>query len=257
MKIRGTTLARFGQVRRWLRAVAAVVVLVGIAGGAVAQQPSDLQAQIRRAFDDLLANPTDIRLIYRYAQLQIQAGNYEAAAGALEQMTILAPDQPRVQFELGAIYMRMNAPQTALPYLREALASPNLPDDVRQQAEIYLAEAERRSNRSQLSGDITFGMRWDSNANLVPAGNAVFSRGVVVQSGEAPQSDFAGVVVGRATHVFDFNTNDDTSLVSTLYAYTTRQVNVSISNIRLGEVNWRTTGIVRSCDRASSPNALR
>jgi hypothetical protein len=210
-------------------------VFAGVSVSALAQQGADLQTQIRQAFETLLANPTDIRLIYRYAQLQIQAGNYEAAAGALEQMSILAPDQPRVKFELGALYMRMNAPQTALPYLREALASPNLPDDVRQQAQIYLAEAERRGRRSQLSGDITLGMRWDSNANLVPAGNSVFSRGVVVQGTEAPQSDFAGLFVGRATHVFDFNTNDDTSLVSTFYGYGTRQINVTLSNVLLGE----------------------
>src|SRR5262245_23380273 len=135
--------------------------------------------------------------------------------------------------------MRMNTPQTALPYLREALASPALPDDLRQQAEIYVAEAERRSSRSQFSGDITFGMRWDSNANLGPSGNAIFSRGVIVQGSDTPRSDFAGVIVGRANHIYDFGTNDDTSLVSTLYTYGTRQVNVSISNILLAEL---TTG---------------
>lgn len=216
------------------------MVLIGIAGGAAAQPAADLQAQISRAYDELLANPTNVTLIYRYAQLQISAGNYEAAAGALEQMLILAPDQPRVQFELGALYMRMGAPQTALPYLRQAAASPNLPDEQRQQTAIYIAEAERRGRRSQLSGDVTFGMRYDSNANLVPATNAVFSRGVIVQGQEQPRSDFAGVIVGRATHIFDFNTNDDTALVSTLYGYGTRQVNVDISNVLLGEL---TTGV--------------
>src|SRR5262249_3242154 len=152
--------AQLSQVDEALRRVgAAALFAIIIASGAAAQPAGDLQAQIRRAYEELLANPGNITLIYRYSQLQIQAGNYEAAAGALEQMSILAPDQPRVKFELGALYMRMNAPQTALPYLREAVASPNLPDDLRQQADIYIAEAERRGRRSQFSGDITFGMR--------------------------------------------------------------------------------------------------
>jgi len=228
------------QFRGLQRTVAVFLALISIVGTAAAQPAPDLQARIQRAYEELLANPGSVTLTYRYAQLQIQAGNYEAAAGALEQMLILAPDQPRVQFELGALYMRMGVPQTALPYLREAQASPNLPEELRQQTEIYLAEAERRSSRSQLSGDITFGMRYDSNANLGPSSNAIFSRGVVVQGADTPQSDFAGVIVGRATHIFDFQTNDDTQLVSTLYTYGTRQVNVSISDILLGEL---TSGI--------------
>ena len=54
-----------------------------------------------------------------------------------------------------------------------------------------------------------------------------------------PQSDWAGVAIGRATHIYDFNTNDDTAWVSTLYGYGTRQINLTSENISFGEI---TTG---------------
>ncbi len=220
----------------WLQILAATAMTVSIAETAIAQPSSDLQTQIRQTYEQLLSDPGNVALTYRYAQMQIQAGNFEAAAGALEQFLILNPNQPQLKFELGALYVRMGSPQTALPYLREAAAAPDLPAELRPQVEAYLAEAERRTRRSQLSGDVTIGMRFDSNANLVPASNQLYSRGIQVPSSVGPRSDFAGIFIGRANHVWDFGNNDETALVSTAYAYGTRQINVDTSNIALVEI---------------------
>lgn len=223
----------------WLQRTVLIAGAVMAAQTAVAQPSSELQTQIRQTYEEVMRNPGNVALTYRYAQLQIQAGNYEAAAGALEQFLLLNPNQPQLKFELGALYVRMGSPQTAIPYLRDAVAAPDLPAELRPQAEAYLADAERRTRRSQLSGDITIGMRFDSNANLVPASNQLYSRGIQVPSTAGPRSDFAGIFIGRANHVWDFGTNDETALVTTAYAYGTRQVNVSSSNLGLVEI---TTG---------------
>ncbi len=222
-------------------AAAAVVggIILSSAPLPVGAQPTpELQSQIQNAFQQLLRDPGNVELTYRYAQLQVQAGNFEAAAGALERLLLLQPNDPRLKVELGVLYLRMGSTQAALTYLREAAAEPNLPPEVSERLEIYMREAERRTRRHQFYGEITIGMRYDSNANLATSSGLNLPPGVVATV-PGPRSDWAGIAIARATHIFDFNTNDNTAWVSTLSGYGTRQVTLGTENITFGEM---TTG---------------
>ena len=58
------------------------IFLLAVSPPATAQSTPELQSQIEDAFRQLLRDPGNVALTYRYAQLQMQAENYEAAAGA-------------------------------------------------------------------------------------------------------------------------------------------------------------------------------
>lgn len=213
------------------------VALVATHAQAMAQSGApELQSEIRSAFQQLFLDPGNPELTYGYGQLQVRAGNYEAAVAALERLLLLNPNQPRLKYELGVLYFRMGSYQMARVYLMQADADPNVPPEVRERIRTFMAEAERRTSRHQFVGSITLGMRGQSNANLAANARQVQASGVTINSPNRPRSDFSGIVIGRVTHIYDFQTNDGTTWVTNALFYGTRHVSVSSSNVLLGEM---------------------
>src|SRR5260370_17526436 len=97
----------------------------------------------------------------------------EGVISALERMLLINPDLARVRLELGVLYYRLGSYEVARTYLDTALKSPSLPADVRGKAQEYLAEIESKAKPSSLGGEVFFGWRYQSNANLGPAGSSV------------------------------------------------------------------------------------
>src|ERR1700678_1669440 len=107
--------------RSFLTILAAGILLSGVAvEGALAQSAGlnpagqntsdpDLQARIDAAFKQVLADPANIDLAYKYAGLLIQAGSYEPAAGVLERILVVDSKQPVVRLELGVLYFRLGS----------------------------------------------------------------------------------------------------------------------------------------------------
>src|SRR5260370_16910780 len=96
----------------------------------------------------------------------------EGVISALERMLLSNPDLLRVRLELCVLYYRLGSYEVARTYLDTALKSPSLPADVRGKAQEYLAEIESKAKPSSLGGEVFFGWRYQSNANLGPAGSS-------------------------------------------------------------------------------------
>ncbi|MGE0736080.1 MAG: tetratricopeptide repeat protein [Alphaproteobacteria bacterium] len=203
--------------------------------GARADIASD--AELKRTFDELQRRPGDINLNYKYAQQLVKSGDYEGAIAVLEGLLLINPEQPRLRLEIGVLYMRLNSFPAAKTYLRRALQSPNLPPEVRVRIEAYLAEIEKRGARSYVDGTISLGARYQTNPNLAPEGSTVVLRGIGTPNGVKSRPDVSMVLHARATHVFDFKTNDETKLVSNFVGYFARQAAVNEANIMLAEFN--------------------
>ena len=60
-------------------------------------------------FASLIDDPTNLDLLFKYANLSILLGDLEAAISVFEQMLIYEPDLPRIRLELGVLYFRLNA----------------------------------------------------------------------------------------------------------------------------------------------------
>ncbi len=211
--------------------------LIAAHGAASAQSGSpELQSEIRSAFQQLFLDPGNPELTYGYGQLQVRAGNYEAAVAALERLLLLNPNQPRLKYELGVLYFRMGSYQMARVYLMQADADPNVPPEIRERIRSFMAEADRRTSRHQFTGSITLGARMQSNANLAANARQVQASGVTINSPNRPRSDFSGILIGRVTHVYDFQTNDGAAWVTNGLFYGTRHVKVSSTNVTLGEL---------------------
>src|SRR5690606_2523584 len=82
---------------------------------------------------------------------------------------IFAPGLPRLQLELGVLYYRLGAYEPALSYFNGALASPDVPPEVRDKVEQYILAIEKRSETSGVGGAVLFGARYQTNANSAPS----------------------------------------------------------------------------------------
>src|SRR4029077_10236706 len=128
---------------------------------AYAQAPavpsSELKQQYDAAFQETLNKPADLDVLFRFATLATQTGDLEGAISSLERMLLINPDLPRVRLELGVLYYRLGSYEVARTYLEAALKTPNMPPDVRERAERFMAEVQSRQSPSRFSGEFFFG----------------------------------------------------------------------------------------------------
>src|SRR5262245_21642640 len=106
----------------------------------------ELKKQYDAAFEETLTKPGDLDVLFKYAGLANQMGDYEGAVSALERMLLINPDLPRVRLELGVLYYKLGSYEASRTYLETALKSPSLPADVKAKAEEYLAQAVSKTS---------------------------------------------------------------------------------------------------------------
>ncbi|MEM7403774.1 MAG: hypothetical protein AAF458_00715 [Pseudomonadota bacterium] len=163
-------------------------------------------------FDDVLGNPDDIDLNFRFAKAEIQRGNLRSAAGTLERVLLLAPERTDVRLIYAIVLFRLNSllqAKAEFTTLSEAPLSPA----IRNSVDDYLREIELRSQRTRYYVQGSFGFNYDLNRNSGPdnhrvlIGNNVLS---VANTNAARENDVAATatVIGGFTHRLDSPTGD-------------------------------------------------
>jgi hypothetical protein len=137
-----------------------------------------IEAQRQKLFSRMMAAPDDLDTAFEYAALSSQAGDLEGAISTLERMLIYAPGLPRLQLELGVLYYRLGAYETARQYFDGAKAAGEVPPEVAAKVDQYLAAIDQKSDPSQLSGMLRTGLRYQSNANAGPSNSTVTLNGL-------------------------------------------------------------------------------
>lgn len=138
----------------------------------------EIEAKRKALFGRMMAAPDDLDTAFEYAALSSQAGDLEGAISTLERMLIYAPGLPRLQLELGVLYYRLGAYETARQYFDGAKAAGDVPPEVLAKVDQYLAAIDQRGAPSQLSGMIRTGIRYQSNANAGPSNSTVTLNGL-------------------------------------------------------------------------------
>ena len=216
-------------ISRGIAALAGAAMLAFAALPAAAQQAGEdaqeLQAEYDALFEQMFADPANLDVTFRFAEVAIGLGNFESAISALERMLLFNPDLPRVRLELGVLYFRLGSFALARSYLTRAAAAEDAPAEVKARVEVFLAEIEKRLSPHQFSGSIYSGLRWQSNANSGPSSTAVRAASVdaVLDSQFARQSDSNVFVSGNVKHLFDTQNQAGTVWETNAFFYATEQ----------------------------------
>lgn len=145
------------------------------AGDASLQAIEDKRRQL---FARMMTAPDDLDTAFEYAALSSQAGDLEGAISTLERMLIYAPGLPRLQLELGVLYYRLGAYETARQYFDGAKTAGDVPPEVSAKVDQYLTAIDQKGAPSQLSGMVRTGLRYQSNANAGPSNSTVTLNGL-------------------------------------------------------------------------------
>ena len=90
---------------RALGAAACFTLALSAATAGVAQEiPPAARAELDKAFQAVVTDPSNFDLTYTYAQMATKFGDYEAAITSYERLLLFNPHLPRVKAELGVLY---------------------------------------------------------------------------------------------------------------------------------------------------------
>jgi hypothetical protein len=173
----------------------------------VAQDPAALEAAYERLFAEMLRDPTNLDIMFRYADVATKLENYEAAIGALERMLLINPNLPRVKLELGVLYYRLGSYPIARRYFQGAVAGDNVPPEVRAKVDTFLARIADAESPHSLTAWVTLGLRYQSNANAAPADDQVKALGFDATLDDASLEDDDVNLFGqvRVRHAYDLD----------------------------------------------------
>jgi tetratricopeptide (TPR) repeat protein len=206
------------------------------AGGAPpAVASGSLQSRYDAAFQEMLAQPANLDVLFKFASLASETGDLEGAVSALERMLLINPELPRVRLELGVLYYRLGSYEVSRTYLESALKTPNLPPEVRERAEKFMADVASKEKPSHFSGDFFLGWRYQSNANLGPATSNILLFGQIASLNQAAVGtpDWGVVSSAQIRHTYDLGRQDKSAIETQLSAYVNRQFTNNVANVTL------------------------
>ena len=209
------------------RLVAGVVSVVGVTIVAPVAQAQEIgqvlnASEVKRdqrerqrvLFEQLLAEPDNIDVMFAYARLSIELEDYEAAISTLERLLIYRQDIPLIRLELAVAYFNLGSYEVAKLYFEQALSEPDLPPAAAARIKPYMEAIEFNTRTSAVSLVANVGITHASNANLGPSTGQVridgFGGLVPLISGRK-ESDTGVRLLVNATHLYDLERpNDDT-----------------------------------------------
>jgi len=182
------------------------------------QAPMDRQSE--EAFRQVLDQPEDLGLWSKYAQLLVKAGNYEGGVAAMERLLLDPATGPGVRLEIAALYFRLGSYAMAETMVRTALADSRLQGEQRALGVALLADVMKRNQRSQLSGNLVFGLRHQTNPTYRTDRTQVLSLGVLgpLASDQRPDADNDLNLGVRIQHLYDLDLQNSATIASTFGA---------------------------------------
>jgi hypothetical protein len=120
--------------------------------------------QKEEVFKQLFKDPTNLSLLFKYANLSIMVGDLEGAIGVFEQMLIYDSELPRIRLELGVLYFRLGAFALANNYLK-SVKEYNPPSEVEARVDQFLEAIVSAEEPFQWQQTLSIGFKRTTNGN--------------------------------------------------------------------------------------------
>lgn len=225
-------------VRNVLTGSLMLAALAAVEARAQTGTDSQLQRDFDAAFSRMLDNPANLDVTFRYAELAVKIGDFEAAISALERMLLYNPNLPRVRLELGVLYFRLGSYAIARTYLTRAVEGENVPDDVRARVAVFLDEIDNRLSPHRFAASVYGGLRYQSNANAGPKRPDITLLGAPATLGGqfTEKKDWNAFVSGTLRHSYDPQAQGGEILETEVLLYGSQQFSQHQLDLVFGEV---------------------
>jgi tetratricopeptide (TPR) repeat protein len=153
------------------------------------KQLADTEAQRQALFKQMLADPANVDLALKYAELSSQAGDLEGAISALERLLIFAPQVAQLNYQLGILYLRLGAYEQASTDFKAAIAAPDATPELKASAEKYIASSDQQVKGDYFTGSFVPGIRYQTNANGGAMSSTIDLNGIPFTLSDAALAD--------------------------------------------------------------------
>ena len=137
----------------------------------------------------VLADPDNIDLNFRYALTQIRNGNVRGAGATLERILLIRPDLASVRVLFAIVLFRLDNLDEAERELR-AVRELDLTDDLRAQIDSYLDQIQTRRKTTKFTFAVNLSAQYDWNRNAASASERRLAFGIpTVNTGSSSRQD--------------------------------------------------------------------
>lgn len=163
------------------------------------------------SYDDVLANPDNVDLNYRFARQQVRQGDLKGAAATLQRILLVNPDLPKVRLFYAVVLYRLDDLAESELELKR-LSELKLTDDVRKELDVYQKAVAKRQKTNHLSGQLGIGWEFDDNRNATPASGHFLFADTPINAGTPRTSDTSLLFLGSVQEKHAFSGNNEASI---------------------------------------------
>src|SRR6266851_8779320 len=214
--------------------------LLWLSGAAAFGQPTPVgTAEDEQAivlFQQLLKEPTNVDLNFRYAEAAVKQGNYEGAISALERLLLYNPNFPGAKLQLAELYARLGSYNAARAYLGQVESAQDVTPATRARVQALRGEMERATSPSKFAVNVLAGLRHQSNISAEPAGADIIAGGIplTLSSVILHKPGWDAFLGGNVAHTYDLG---GATLETNALVYYSKQFQFSSIDSAALEVN--------------------
>ena len=168
-------------------------------------------------YADVLRDPDNVELNFRFARQQVRRGDVRGAAATLERILLVNPDLAQVRLIYAVVLFRLDNLDEAEREFR-AVAALDIAADVRAEVDSYLARIKRQRQTTRYTASLSLGAHYDTNRPANPrSGTRLFFDTPIVVDREEGDVGYLGIASLRVDH--DLGYQERHELFGTLTYY--------------------------------------
>ena len=183
-----------------LAATLLLASLVIFGATSMAEARAEPREESRIPYSEVLKDPDNIPLNFKFARQQIADGNVKGASATLERILLIQPDLVAVRLFYAAVLIRLDSLAEAEQQLDLAAAAKDPKTDER--IGRYRDAIADRRQRTRVTVTVAAGGQYDTNPSATPAGNSLLVDDIAVTTDQT-DDDYARVGQSRVGFTHD------------------------------------------------------